>query len=437
MAFIHPLSCECAKSELDIFDVPPTQTSIEGGCWVDYNPVASISDGTPIEFNVSGTGQDYLDLANTQLCVKAKITRFNDGATDPTDHVGPVNLFLHSLFCEVDVSLNDTLVTSSNNTYAYRAYLETLLSYGPQAKLSQLTAALYYKDVAEHMEDANPYDDVGNAGFAARSAKTLDSAVVDMQGCLHSDLFFQGKYLPSEINMRIRLVRSRDAFCLMSTGAAYKVKIVDCKLQIRKVRLSPSIYLAHAKTFEKGNAKYPIRRVVCKTFTVPRGNLDIVQESLFSGQLPTRLVIGCVDNDAFNGSYTRNPFNFKHYDLSQIKLYLDGQQQTIKPLEPSFANQLYVDAYTSLFSGTGKLQKDEGNYITREDYRGGYTLYAFDLTPDLAEEGHFNLVRNGNLRLEMKFALALPNTINVIAYAEFQNVLEIDRNRNVIFDYKN
>jgi len=91
----------------------------------------------------------------------------------------------------------------------------------------------------------------------------------------------------------------------------------------------------------------------------------------------------------------------------------------------------------SLFSGTGKQQRDEGNDISREDYSGGYTLYAFDLTPDLAEEGHFNLTKDGSVRLDLKFAVGLPNTINVIAYAEFENVIEIDRNRNVIFDYGN
>ena len=91
----------------------------------------------------------------------------------------------------------------------------------------------------------------------------------------------------------------------------------------------------------------------------------------------------------------------------------------------------------SLFSGIGKPQRDEGNDIAREDYSGGYALYAFDLTPDLAEEGHFNLAKDGSVRLDLKFAAALPNTINVVAYAEFENVIEIDRNRNIIFDYGN
>ena len=64
------------------------------------------------------------------LYVKAKITA-NDGTNLVADAaVGPANLFLHSLFSQVDISLNGTLVTHSTNTYPYRAMFETLLSYG-------------------------------------------------------------------------------------------------------------------------------------------------------------------------------------------------------------------------------------------------------------------------------------------------------------------
>ena len=437
MAFVHPQSCECVKSELDIFIVPPTQTSIESGSTVEYNPIASIADGTPIEFSITGGGQDYIDLSNTELYVKVKVLRADNTPITATDPVGPINLLLHSLFSEVDISLNDTVVTSSNNTYAYRAYLETLLSYGPSAKKSQLTSALYNKDVAGHMNDSNPHhEDSKNVGFQSRSAFST-RGTFDMVGIIHSDLFFQSKFLLNDINIKIRLVRNKDSFCLMGAAdATFKIRIVDCKLHVRKVRLSPSVFVAHAKALEKGNAKYPIKRTICKTFTIPAGNLDASQESLFSGQLPTRIVIGCVQNRGFNGAYNLNSFNFEHFNLTQVKIYLDGQQHSIRPLETDFANHLYVTAYTSLFAGTGKLYKDEGNGLTREDFEGGYALYAFDLTPDLADGGHFNLLKRGNVRLDLKFGAALESTINVIAYAEFES-LEVDRSRNIIFDYKN
>ena len=217
------------KCELDIFTVPPTQTSIETGSWVEYNPIASIADGSPIEFTVSGSGQDYLDAANTQLYVKAEITRA-DGADIAGDaQVGPVNLFLHSLFSDVNVSLNETCVTSSNHTYAYRAYTETLLSYGTTAKQSQLMSQLYYKDVAGALEEINPYnDDAVNSGFVARSQFTNVSRVVDMIEKLHSDLFFQDKYVLNEVGVRIRLNRNKDMFCFMSdTAATFKIQSKD------------------------------------------------------------------------------------------------------------------------------------------------------------------------------------------------------------------
>jgi hypothetical protein len=45
----------------------------------------------------------------------------------------------------------------------------------------------------------------------------------------------------------------------------------------------------------KTSCKYPIRRVEVKVDTVPRGNMHYVQDNMFLGQLPKRLVIGCVD----------------------------------------------------------------------------------------------------------------------------------------------
>jgi len=146
MAFVHEQSRECLKSELDLFSVPPTQTSVENGNWIEYHPLTSVGDDSPIEFEINGNGEDYIDLANTMLYVRAKITRMNNANIADDTPVGPVNLFLHSMFSQVDISLNETQVTTSTNTYPYRAMIETLLSYGADAKQSQLTSALFYAD---------------------------------------------------------------------------------------------------------------------------------------------------------------------------------------------------------------------------------------------------------------------------------------------------
>ena len=92
MAFIHEQSFECAKTELDVYLVPPTQTSIE------YHPLSSITDSGPIEFDISSSEQNYLDFANTQLLVKGKITRGNGDDITETDDVGESTCFYVAYF---------------------------------------------------------------------------------------------------------------------------------------------------------------------------------------------------------------------------------------------------------------------------------------------------------------------------------------------------
>jgi hypothetical protein len=434
MAFIHECSCECTKSELDLFSVPPTQTSVEAASYCDYHPMTSMNDDAPIEFEIGGTGDDYIDLGNTYLFVRVKITKANGDDLEANDAVAPTNYFLHSLFSQVDISLNGTQVTTSTNTYAYRSMIEAMLSYGGDAKQSQLTSGLFYKDDAGRM-DAVLLEGAINEGFMRRRALIARSRVVDLMGRIHADIFFQDRYMLNEVNIKIKLTRSKDAFCLIA-GERFAVRIVAAELIVRKVKLSPSVFLAHAKALEHGTAKYPIKRVVCKTFTIPAGFLDVSHEKLFSGQLPSRLVIGIVDNEAFNGTFGRNPFNFNNYNLSEICVYLDGQQaHGIKTLKPDYEHHQYIDAYMSLFIGSNKVNRDEGNFITRTDYPNGYALYAYDLTPDLAENDHFNLSKQGNVRLLLKFAAALTRAVTVVAYAEFENIIEIDRSRNVIYDF--
>jgi hypothetical protein len=142
-----------------------------------------------------------------------------------------------------------------------------------------------------------------------------------------------------------------------------------------------------------------------------------------------------VDNKAFNGDYKTNPFNFQHFSATELSVYLDGQQNAIKPLVMDYTNGLYVNAYMGMYTGSRQENQDEGNGIGRIEFANGYALYVFDLTPDLSECDSFNLTRSGGVRLAMKFSTALAKTITVVAFAEFENIIEVDRNRNVVFDY--
>ena len=56
MALVHPSSCECTKSKLDLFEVPPTQTNVVYGYWEQNRLTSALTDQGPYEFAVSGAG---------------------------------------------------------------------------------------------------------------------------------------------------------------------------------------------------------------------------------------------------------------------------------------------------------------------------------------------------------------------------------------------
>lgn len=442
MALLDRNSCECTKSELDLFLVKPTQTVIEKAQWIEYHPVALIGDHGPIEFRVEGSEELYVDLAETLLHVKVKVVKGDGTALAADEAAGPANLFLHSLFSQVDVFLNQRLVSSSSPTYPYRAMIETLLSYDAGAKNSQLQSAMYYKDVAGRMDEPNPEAAAAavNQGLKARASLVRNDKSVDLIGRLHCDIFQQNKYLINGVDLQVKCVRSSNSFCLLASEdtADYKVLIQSATLMVRKVQVAPSVRLAHEKALLKSTAKYPIDRVLVNVYSVPEGNMNMIKDNLFHGQLPNKVVVAMVDSDAYNGNYKKSPFNFKHNQLTAMGLYVNGEPMPGKPLETKFTaagGEHYIKAYLNMFQGNGAFGADVGNHITREDFAGGYALFAFDLTPDLSDGDHLSLVRRGNLKLEMRFGEALPRTVMVLVYAQFDNLIEITRERTVLFDY--
>ncbi|GFW72734.1 uncharacterized protein TNCV_3799611 [Trichonephila clavipes] len=161
-----------------------------------------------VEFHISGSAEDYIDLSQTQLYVKAKIVKVDNTPITKDDTIGPVNLFLHSFFSQVDVSLNDRVVSNSSNTYP-----ETLLNHGYDSKTSHLTAELFYKD--------------SDDGLKKRTEFFKECATVDMIGCIHSNLFDQDRLLLNLVDLKIKLMRSKPEFVYKDMKDLRAVSRVD------------------------------------------------------------------------------------------------------------------------------------------------------------------------------------------------------------------
>ena len=95
----------------------------------------------------------------------------------------------------------------------------------------------------------------------------------------------------------------------------------------------------------------------------------------------------------------------------------------------------YITAFQSLSTDIAGGCYAHGNAITRGDFPNEYTLISFDTSADLCPKAYFDQIDKGGLTLELQFGSALPQAVNIIVYAEFDNLVEINESRDVIHNF--
>jgi len=146
------------------------------------------------------------------------------------------------------------------------------------------------------------------------------------------------------------------------------------------------------------------------------------------GPIPKRILIALVKNTSFVGSASTNPFNFQHYDMTNLVLYVNGVQLPSEPLTMDCSSTFRATrAYETRFSSTGIHHDDRAHMITLEMFTKGFYTLGFDLTADReAVEEHISLPRQENARIVQRFNKPLSEPLTCILYAEFPGHVEID-----------
>lgn len=125
---------------------------------------------------------------------------------------------------------------------------------------------------------------------------------------------------------------------------------------------------------ETTTAKYPYKKSIVKMYSLAKGLLNVSIENMFSGTRPDRTYVAFVSSEAVAGAFTKNPYNFRHYNINQIALYSDGTHVGNTPIKLSFDatnGDSVVSAFVNLFDNAGKWLFDGGNAITRKQFAEG------------------------------------------------------------------
>ena len=429
-------STKSIRSELDLTSIPGTDVStLFYGDYSQYYPQISTRENyNPLEFRITPDSAGYLDLADSFLLIKCRIVLQDGKPCDENDIVSPGVLFLHSMFSNIELYVNNKLVKDSSNFYPYEAYIRKHLSTSPEEKQNGLLNEFYYPNNVPDNFSNDPSS--GDQGFMKRFSMTQNSKSFTMLGRLDVNLFLQNRYLPSETLLTISLRRSPPQFCLNApketkngfTGCPYTYQIIQAVLFIRRKIISPAIINEHRKDLASGKTlKYPMMDTEITTYSIGKGITSNIQENVLMGRIPKILVIGFVSSSALDGALTKSPFNFQNFNLSEINVSTNIQSMQYNTIPLDFSENDFLVALQTL----QKTASDPtlGNGITRDNFTLGNNLLAFEIFPIVGNTLSMN--KMGSIRISVKFKEPLPENINVIVYSQYQTLLEIDGNRNV------
>ena len=435
------------KNELSYFDIPPIQDSIEKEYYQDVSSESTTPDARTLEFNIAGSTGVCLDLAKSYIKLKVKVVKADGSPLHATTEkdggkVSVVNNLLHSLFSNIDVSLNDIFVSRSYSNYPYKAYIQNLLTYSKDSKQKG-----FLRCEGWWTDETGKYEDFSSKAIVGRRSWILNKSL-ELGGTLKCDLFQQHKLLPSQINVKIRCVRSDSNFALLDlytkaennpNKGSYKIVVENAVFRVKKVQLTHHEEERLVKEIHAGPFTIPVRRTDVTVHTISPGLLNCTVERIAEGQLPRQIFVAFVDSHAYNSEQDKNPFLFNTFDIDSVAMFVNGVMHPSRPYTPDFTNKHYVDSYLALCNAVGGWRMDHiPDGVSYEDFCSGACIFSFSVTPETNTSCDFvNSMQTGNISMEVKFTKAVPtNAVNAIIYSEYDNNIYINSSRQISTDYQ-
>lgn len=441
-------------NSLDLFEVPACNLGVSQVKYVSYRPVNQFSTEGNVKFRIAGSGSSYIDLNDIYVKTRVRITRGDgqrlpkrppgvgtlpEGASDDMSVdddacewcVAPVNNLSSSLWYELEVRMNDCVVLGGRTGYAYSAMLNTLLDENGLTD-GELESALFVKDTAPFAHDMTVPG--GNKGFAERMERTKESQPVELLSRLDADVFKVQKYLLNGVSLEINLTPTSTAFRLCSPNTEYDdfaLEIMYISLEVKHVTPSVQVLVGHQKILRDGlsRARYFYLKEELRRFSIPQGYSSWYSEDSFNGKIPSTLALTFVSAEALNGSLRKNGYYFHHFDVTHINISVSGHPTPRGPLSLNFKEGRYLQSFNDLYGGRSKGPCNSQR-ITLKEFGAGYAIFVINLNPQ-NRDTYFPASKDGNLRIELKFAQPLPESVILLARTTQPSMYEFDYERNV------
>ena len=328
--------------ENHLFYLPSTLTERWNTKDYDIGPSqATFDEAQDITFDIASSYSELLSLADIRFTCELHVIK-NGTNLSVTDTFAPISNILHSVFCNVTITLGGRNISDTSGLYHMRAYLESLLGYTKAAQDSQLSSAGWYLDTDLNIPPFNG-DLVRCVGAKILGRVLSEQKMILLSGKLHCDLFQQDKPLLPGVEMSVRLVRNKVVLAFLSykSDALPTVAIRNTRLKLRKYEPSPDYLNALNNQLTTTTAKYYFERVVMRQHTLIKGKQHAVWSNVVIEQIPKIMVFGIVPNDAFTGIHDKTSFNFHHFNLNSLSAEVNSQLYPTRGYDLDFEKTLH------------------------------------------------------------------------------------------------
>ena len=129
-----------------------------------------------------------------------------------------------------------------------------------------------------------------------------------LYGKLGIDFFSTSEPLYLNMKIRLRLIRARPNFYMISDHPNVSLGIVDCSLYTRRIALKDEYHKKRMDMLAYAPVEYICLGTLAKTFIIPARQNQFTQENISNKAPICRIAIAMNTNSAFTGTFTENPF---------------------------------------------------------------------------------------------------------------------------------
>ena len=323
---------------------------------------------------------------------------------------------MHSKFSNVEVYIKNQQIYNSNGLYAHKS----CISNNFKAAICQYKGVLHCEGYDYEQDPEDVCKPLPDPFFKKRMKLLKRPDGFMLYGKLGIDLFSTSELLYPNMKTRLRLVRARPIFCMISDNPNVSLGIVDCSFYTRRIALKIDYHKKRMDMLAYAPVEYSYLETLAKTFIIPARQNHFIQENIFSNPHIRRVAIAMNTNSAFTGSFTENPFWYQQFDPRHFRILRGGQP--IVDFDTAGNCRLYVTTMKAM-----NFQDDTPS-IPIDDVKDHYVM-VFDVTSmqDATESCHYPESVGEPLRLELTFTNPLENITKLIVLGERMSSVAVDK----------